>query len=434
MNEQIEKLLARLDTLGDAVKKGHEEAKGEYVQLKAEIAEAIAKHTDSISEHRDEYEGKLTAIDEKYETVVKEIEYLKEEYKKGVEADPKNLSGFEEEKDKFSILKMARAMMSGDWEAEAPFEKAVIEEVRKAQTASDNSQGGFVVPRQVSADLIELLRANAVVLGMGTQVLTGLVGSPYEQPKIKNGGTAYWVGEGAAITESELGFGMAQMQPKQLGALVGMTNRWFRMATPDGEAMIRNDLATVLGLALDLALLRGIGGSNQPKGISQLTNVLVGTGGVVAPTYDLFTDLVGQLEDNNSLRGSVGIVSHPIVRRLLKKQKIAQYSGDTAGDQFFAPIMSDAQIESAVGYPWRTTTQLPITLGGGNEAEIFIGNWAELIVGIWSNLEFAIATEASVGGTSAFANNMRFLRVITEVDSMVRHEESFVYKVDTDVS
>ncbi|MGR3176769.1 MAG: phage major capsid protein [Candidatus Anammoxibacter sp.] len=430
----LEKLLKSLDELGKAVSKGQEDAKAEYIVLKDNITAQFKTSTEGTSEFREGLEKQFGELKTNHENVVKEVEYMKEQYKKGVEKDPTNLSGFENYKDKFSILKMSRAMISLDWEKEAPFEKGVLDEIKKAQNTADNTQGGFTIPRQVTNDIIELLRAKAVVLSIGASVLTGLVGSPYEQPKIKNGGTAYWVGEGAAITESELGFGMASMQPKQLAALVGMTNRWFRMSSPDGESMIRQDLVTVLALALDSALLTGTGGSNQPLGVSLSPDILTGGGGNIAPSYDNFTDLIGQLEDANSLMGKVGIISHPKVRRLLKKEKILQFSGDTGGDSHFAPIMSDAAVETAIGYPWRVTTQLGLAVGGADTAEIFLGNWNELIVGIWANLEFAVATEATVGSTSAFANNMRFIRVITEVDSMIRHGASFVYKSDVDVS
>jgi Phage capsid family len=83
------------------------------------------------------------------------------------------------------------------------------------------------------------------------------------------------------------------------------------------------------------------------------------------------------------------------------------------------PIMNDAAMTNAAGYPIFSTTSIPTNLtkgSGTNLSEIFFGNWADLLIGQWGSLEI-MAT--NIGGNACVQNPME-IRLIMNVDVTVR--------------
>ncbi len=390
-----------------------------------EILAAIKGHGEALEKQGADVEEKLKRLDaiDTLETRFKEMETKF----KAVNSKMVDLPGVDEGKENFSFLKAFAGMTTKDW-SNAGFEKEVFDQTRKrALDTGAGTTGGFIVPNQYIAEIIELLRAESVVMGMGATVLSGLVGSPVEIPKQTGGATAYWVGENSAITESQQAFGQLDLTPKQVAAMVKMSSRFMNLSDPSGEAMVRRDLAQVIALAIDLAALRGTGSSTQPLGIVNtpgISEVEIDTNGG-AFSWDIASQMEGKLEDSNALRGRLGYVTHPKVKRLLKRLRIPQFSGQTDGEYIFNPVMSDAQLDAQLGTPIRSTTQLPVNLEKGSSgavcSEVIFGNWQELIVGQWGGLEFMASSETS----DAFAKNQTWIRVIQEVDVALRHTESF---------
>jgi HK97 family phage major capsid protein len=330
-----------------------------------------------------------------------------------------NMPGLEDEKPKFSLFKALYAIATGDW-SQAQFEADVFRQTRDLATSPDSS-GGYLVPAQAIPELIEMLRAEAVIFQMGATLLDNLVGSPVELPKQTGGATAYWVGENTALTPSDAVLGQLQLTPKSVGALVKLSNRLLRLSNPSAEAMVRSDVARVISLAIDLAALRGTGADGQPTGIANTAGINSKPFGTATPNFDFFFDMEYELAVDNALRGKLGFVFHPCVKRSLSKLKVAQFSGDTGGEYIVRP-MDAAQLQAFIGYPFAMTTQIPVNLGAGsNETEIYLGNWQELIVGQWAGIEILPSKEAG----DAFAKNQTWIRIITDVDIGLRHAESF---------
>jgi len=330
-----------------------------------------------------------------------------------------NMPGLEEEKEKFSLFKALYAIATGDW-SQAQFEADVFRQTRDMATSPDSS-GGYLVPAQAIPELIEMLRTEAVIFQMGATLLDNLTGSPVELPKQTGGATAYWVGENTALTPSDAALGQLQLTPKSVGALVKLSNRLLRLSNPSAEAMVRADVARVISLAIDLAALRGTGADGQPTGIANTSGINTKAFGTNTPNFDYFFDMEYELAVDNALRGKLGFVFHPCVKRSLSKLKVAQFSGDTGGEYIIRPMDANA-LTNYIGYPFAMTTQIPINLGTGtNETEIYFGNWQELVVGQWAGIEILPSKEAG----DAFAKNQTWIRIITDVDIGLRHAESF---------
>jgi len=343
-------------------------------------------------------------------------------------------------KNQFSLCRAMWAIATKDF-SQAGYEEEVMKETaRKAMGYESDTLGGYLVPAQAMPELIEYLRAEPVCMKLGASIIPNLQGSPVLFPKQTGGATVYWVGENVNVVPSDLAFGQVQLTPKKAMALALVSNSLIRMALPDAEKVIINDLGLQLALAVDIAALRGSGAANQPLGIANTPGIStysidpVGGNGATLTNLDFKDEMEYQLAAANAQRGKLGFAFHPVVKKNLKKLKIPQYQGD-AGVQpvvaFLAALaesgpgyMSDQAVADALGYPFETTTQIPTNLSKGtanNCTEIYFGNWQELLIGQWAGLRIMIS---DVAGT-AFASDQTWLRIIIEVDMALRHNQSF---------
>ena len=385
-----------------------------------EIKQMLKDHKDALIANWDsskqEQMNQLNALEARLKEVESKIAVRKV-----------TIPGLEDEKQQFSFFRAVHAIQSRDW-SQAGFEKEIFEATRKTAQAGlgAGSIGGYIVPTIYIAQLIELLTAESVVASMGATILSGLNGSPVQIPRQSGGTTAFWVGENAAITESNITLEQLALTPKKVGVLVKLSNTLIKLSNPSAEALVRRDIARSLALMIDYSALRGLGTANQPKGINLTTDintVAIGVNGG-ALTYDHLIDMEYELAVDNALRGRLGYIFHPAIRRNLLKRKIAQYSGQTDG-QYIASPTTEANFQSWLGYPYKMTTQIPINLvksGSGTVlTEVYFGNWEELIIGQWGGMEMMASQETS----DSFEKDQTWVRVLQELDIAVRHPQSF---------
>lgn len=310
------------------------------------------------------------------------------------------------------------------------FEKTIVEQAtqKALDTGTSGSGGGFIVPSEYVADVIELLYAQACVVRAGATVLRDLKGSPVKLPKQTGSGSAYWIGQNASITESDASFGQIELTPKTLAMRTRFSRLLDLTSNPAAEQLIRNDFARTAALELDRVSLRGSGSSNQPLGIANtagISSYAIGTNGGPLTVDDLY-GMAGLIEDANAAGTRLALVTHPKAMRKLKKQRIAQFSGDSGGMYAFQPsLLTDESLSKAIGVPCLSTTQLPVNLVKGSSSdctEVYFANWADLMIGVWGDLEI-LATNIS---GNAWTQNAIEVRLIANVDIAVRHAESFV--------
>ena len=336
-----------------------------------------------------------------------------------------SLPGVNDGKQQFSFLKAIRAIRWNDWN-DAGFEKEVFDQTRKrAMSQGTDSAGGYLVPTQHIAELVEMLYDRAVVIALGATVLDNLTGSPVEIPKQTGGATAYWPGENAAITGSDLTLDQLSLTPKVVGCLVKLSNRLIQLSNPSAEGMVRRDIAKALALAIDLKALRGDGTSNTPTGIantSGINTVAIGTSGGVFD-FDIASQMIDELDVDNALSGKLGFAFHSKVKGKMKRERIPQFSGDGKGAYVMMP-MTDAVLKERLGFAFETTNQIPtnLTKGSGTSlSEVYFGNWEELLIANWGAMQIMASQETS----DAFEKNQTWVRILQDVDIGVRHAQSF---------
>jgi hypothetical protein len=288
-------------------------------------------------------------------------------------------------------------------------------------TVGTNSAGGYTVATDLLAqDFIELLRNAMVLPSLGARMLTGLVGN-IAIPRLSGASTAYWVSESSAPTESQQTFDQVTMSPKTVGAFTDISRKLLLQSSLDIEAMVRQDLATVLGLAIQQAAINGSGTAPTPRGIlntSGIGNASSAGADGTAPTWAQIVNLESLVAAANADVGTLAYLTNAKVRGKLK----GTFTNATYGEQ---PVWGmDSMVN---GYNAAVTNAVPsdLTKGSGTAlSAIIFGNFADLLIGMWGGLDLTVDPYSnSTSGT---------LRIVAlqDVDVAVRHAASFAAATD----
>lgn len=353
----------------------------------------------------------------------------------------------EQEARQYSLFRAIRAHIDKDW-SDAGFERecsrAVAEKLGRAPE-------GFFVPYEalavgkrdylsygltnhtgekvVATDLltgsfIDLLRNKMLVRQMGATILSGLVGN-VAIPKQTGGATASWVAEDGNASDSLLTLAQVTMSPKTVTGVTQITRKLLQQSSMDVEMMVREDLAAVLALAMDLAALHGTGSNNQPTGIAATSGIgsVAGGDNGLAPAWSHLVQLETEVAVDNADIGTLGYLTNTKVRGKLKQTFINTTGGDT-------PLWKDGADGMGLlnGYRAGVTNQVSSALTKGTSSgvcsAIFFGNWRDLIIGLWGGLD--IMADPYSGSSSGRLKLVAF----QDCDIAVRHAESFAAMLD----
>ena len=253
------------------------------------------------------------------------------------------------------------------------------------------------------ADFIDVLRNASSVMQAGARTLNGLSGD-VRIPKKTAAASASWIAsEGGAATESEMTVGNIAMTPKTLGAFTDVTRQLMIQSSMDVEALIRDDLATAIALAIDLAGLEGSGSSGQPTGILNTSGINSVTNFAAAnPTFAEVVTLETSLAEDNALMGNLAYIlpasMYGALKTTEKASGTAQFVVEPGG--------------TINGYRSIVSNQ-------GTAGNLYFGNFSDLLVGFFGGLDLVVDPyTASTTGT---------VRVVAlqSMDVAVRHAVSF---------
>jgi HK97 family phage major capsid protein len=214
--------------------------------------------------------------------------------------------------------------------------------------------------------MIEMLRNNMVMVSAGVRVLSGLVGNILI-PKKTGASTAYWVAEGAAITESTPAVGQIGMTMKTVGAMADFSWDLLRQSSLDVQAFIQSDLSETLAIEADRAILDGSGVSGQPRGILNTSGIGAVNGGSLS-----WADIIEFQTDvrTANVRGEdFAWISRASVWGLTQTRP---------KETGYPLYLSDGQ--TMAGYPYFITEQMPAS-------SLIYGQFSQILVGHWGVLE-----------------------------------------------
>lgn len=273
--------------------------------------------------------------------------------------------------------------------------------------------GNLVATDLLAGSFIERLRNAMVIDRLGARMLTGLVGN-IAIPKQTGAATAYWVAENSAPTESQQTIGQVTMSPKTVGAFTDISRRLTMQSSLDVEAMVQNDLAMVLGLAIQQAAINGTGANNQPTGIlTAISATQIGGANGGAPTWAHIVGLESDVAVANADVGTLGYLTNAKVRGKLKT------TSKVSGQNGFIWEGGDTPLN---GYRAAVTNGVPgnLTKGDGTDlSAIIFGNFADLVIGMWGSLDLMVDPY-----TGSAAGTVRVV-ALQDVDVALRNAESF---------
>lgn len=287
-----------------------------------------------------------------------------------------------------------------------PSEVLIDPNYARAQNTQTAAAGGALVPTtHMAGSFIEMLRERMIISRLGARVLDGLHGN-IDIPKRLSGATLYWLDEDEDVTDSESAFGTITMSPHTAGMAVPITRRMMQNGSPSIEALVRDDLLNGIAIGTDRVALIGDPSPNAPQGLRDYILGNVQTWATGAGNNPDFADMVGQetrVIENLALMGDLAYVYGPALSGYLKT------TPRFAGGEI--PIELDGKVN---GYRREVATQM-----AGFARESIFGNFNDLILGYWSGFDLKVddATKAASGG--------RVLRAFVDMDTGVRHNESF---------
>lgn len=290
---------------------------------------------------------------------------------------------------------------------------------RDLNVTTATAGGNLVATDLLGGSFIDALRNAMVIDRMGTRMLTGLVGN-IAIPRLSGTGTAYWVAENTAPTESDQTIAQVTMSPKTVGAFTDISRRLLLQSSIDVEAMVQNDLATILGLAIQQAAINGSGASNQPSGIlTRVTASVIGGANGAAPTWANIVQLESDVAVANADVGTLGYLTNAKVRGKLKT------TSKVTGQNGFVWDDGDTPMN---GYRTAVTNAVPSNLVKGTSgavcSAIVFGNFADLVIGMWGSLDLMV--DPYTGST---AGTVRVV-ALQDVDVQLRNVVSFATMVD----
>ena len=269
-----------------------------------------------------------------------------------------------------------------------------------------------VVPDDYRADqFIGLLRNSLIVRSLGARVLTGLRGDTV-LPKATGAATAYWVGEGDALTESNTTYSSIKLEPKTVGALTAFSRNLALQSNPSIEALLRDDISAVVGLAVDKALLHGTAVAKQPVGILATAGIQTAALGAVT-----WAALVAMLEK----LGLENVTPNAIVTHAKAATKLQTTLKNAANGAEY--LLQNGRIAELPAY---ITNQLDAKTGSPNTGRVIAGDFSQIVIGEWGVTEI-LANPYATGYYEAGAVQ---LRIMHTMDAVVRHPKAFVVADD----
>jgi len=332
-------------------------------------------------------------------------------------------------RDSFSMARACRALARKDF-SDAPYEQEVFRATKeKAMTVGTDTAGGYIVPEEAIQTVIEKLKANVVAYDLGARDMPS-TGVPVSIPKLTTSASGYWVSENSTITASDLGFEQINMTPKTVAGRVILSNLLLETSAPTADSIIEQDLASQLGLAVDLGVLNGSagGGAGEPVGILQTAGIgsvtmqdLAGAGAGIgnAPSMASMMEFMSDLDAANALRGRLGWCVHPLMMSEIRQMEV-----DGAGKSvpINAVSTSEGFATTLFGYPVRTSTQLTApTAAPASAGSVMFGNWDDVMICRWGGMRL-LASDTS---DDAFSKDQTHIRATMRVDVALRHPESF---------
>jgi HK97 family phage major capsid protein len=248
----------------------------------------------------------------------------------------------------------------------------------RALNEGSNAAGGALVPEEFSARVIRLVETFGTFPASGVESMT-MTRDTMVVPKRLTGTSAYFIGEGSAITESEPTYGNVSLVAKKLAVSCRMSSEVVEDALVSMADQVTTEFATSLAYKIDLCGWVGDGTSDY-GGIRGIVNKInngdhtasvagAAAGNVSFETLDLddFLGVIGKLPIY-ARQGARWFVSPAGYAASIARLKYAA-GGNTGND------LAAGGSETFLGYPVSLVHVMNSTLGSDvSKVKVLFGN------------------------------------------------------------
>jgi HK97 family phage major capsid protein len=260
---------------------------------------------------------------------------------------------------------------------------AKTEQERRALSEGTDSAGGFTVPTILSAQIIDRLRAQSVLIRAGARTVP-LTSDTNVIAKLSADPTPAWRAESAAIAISDPTFAAVTLAPKSLAVMIKFS-RELLADSVNLEAALLQAVTGAMALELDRAGLFGTAADSQPRGVVNVAgiNTIAADGKLTLQAGGAYGALVRAR--TALLTANAGEPSAYI----MSPREDGTLTGLRDGNG--QPVFASPKITAV---PMLTTTAVATNLGAGtNESTMVAGNFAHLLIGMRETLRLSVLRE-----------------------------------------
>lgn len=235
-------------------------------------------------------------------------------------------------------------------------------EMRNALQEGVDSEGGYLVPDEFEHTLVQGLAENAVIRAHAHVITTS--GGLHKIPVVASHGSATWIDEGGAYTESDETFGQVQLDAHKVGTVIKVSEELLNDSAFNLESYIASEFVRRIGDKEEEAFLVG-------NGVAKPTGILNETGGgqigvtaasATAITADELIDLFYSLKAPYR-KNAVWVLNDSTVKAIRKLK-------DATGNYLLQPALKDGEVSTILGRPYFTSAYAP-EIAAGAKTVIF---------------------------------------------------------------
>ena len=234
--------------------------------------------------------------------------------------------------------------------------KAPLPSVVNALQEGTDSEGGYLVPDEYERTLVEALEEENVFRQLANVIRTS--SGDRKIPVVATKGTASWIDEERAYTESDDSFGQVSIGAYKVGTMIKVSEELLNDSVFDLESYIAKEFARRIGAKEEEAFFTG-DGSGKPLG------VLAATGGAetgvtaassTAITADELMDLFYSLKSPYRKK-AVWVLNDSTIKAVRKLK-------DSTGQYLWQPSLMAGTPDTLLGRPVKTSAYMPVIAAG----------------------------------------------------------------------
>jgi HK97 family phage major capsid protein len=321
-----------------------------------------------------------------------------------------------------NMAKVFRGIITNNW-AGAEKEKDIMVQAReKAIQTGDSASGGYVIPVELSTDIVTLVRERNILAALGVLTVNPMR-SRFEIPTMTQGVTANFIGETQEITASDIKFGIISLDPKKLVTMAYASREMIDAADPSIVAIINNDMATAIAEKQMWASLYGNNTAHTPLGLANVPGIQTLESAATGddPSKKFMRQIRAKVPQKYGSNPSFAFAMNELVA-----MNIADLIS-TAAPETSVLLSDDELTRRACGKPYYTSGVIKADKSkstGANLGDVFYGPWNEFLSATWWG---GLRMEATQEGGSAWANDLYGFKAVLPMNSAPRRPDAFCH-------